>query len=80
VRTGGVEVPINGDIVVCRHTRGDEEQYIVRTFPDSADTDAYRTRDEAVAAATALAAREHVSVFVWELPHAPTLLKPFRML
>jgi uncharacterized protein DUF2188 len=80
VRTGGVEVPINGDVVVCRHATGEGEQYVVRTFPDSADSDAYRTRDEAVAAATALAAREHVSVFLWEAPHAPTLLKPFRTL
>lgn len=80
MRPGGVEVPINGDVVVCRHATNRGERYVVRRFPASEDENAYDTHDEAVAAATALAARTQVSVFYWDLPHAPTLLKPFRTL
>ncbi|MEN3338227.1 MAG: hypothetical protein V7647_1903 [Acidobacteriota bacterium] len=80
MRPGGMEVPINGDVVVSRHITHEGERYIVHTYPGSQETVAYGTRDEAVAVATAMAARDQVSVFLWELPHAPTLLRPFRTL
>ena len=80
MRTGGVEIPINGDIVVYREHPGTAERFAVRAFPDYTHGDVFDTHDAAMAAATAAAARAGVSVFYCEMPAAPTLVKPFRTL
>jgi hypothetical protein len=78
MRPGGTEVPINGDVMVYRQAGEGGDAYVVRTIPSSGEGTAYRSYDEAVDAATSLAARFQVSVYYCDLPHAPPLLRPFR--
>jgi len=80
MRLGGTEVPITGDIIVYRHASAAGDRFVVRTFANSVEGTTYESHDEAVAAATALAAKAQVSVFYSAPPSSPTLLKPFRTL